>query len=128
MRTISEAKAAAAIEHESICAIFEIGETLNDQTYIVMPYYEGRTLKELIAEGPMDPSIPYAAVDTRDARHDPLLITVLVPEQGSGGAVTAEIQPRADATFAVRLRQGDRRATCRLSDQGTLPEFEIRLF
>ncbi|GMQ82566.1 MAG: serine/threonine-protein kinase [Rhodothermia bacterium] len=73
-RFIREAKAAAAVEHESICAIYEIGEvplrgssevsgasaeeigeTSDGQTYIVMPYYEGNTLKELIAEGPMDP-------------------------------------------------------------------------
>ena len=53
-RFIREAKAAAAVEHESICAIYEIGETDDGQTYIVMPFYEGKTLKEMIAEGPVD--------------------------------------------------------------------------
>ena len=55
-RFVREAKAAAAVEHDSICAIYEIGETDDGQTYIVMPYYEGKTLKELIADGPLDPT------------------------------------------------------------------------
>ncbi|NND73245.1 MAG: protein kinase, partial [Rhodothermales bacterium] len=54
-RFIREAKAAAAIQHETICAIHEIGETESGETYIVMPHYEGRTLKELIGEGPLEP-------------------------------------------------------------------------
>ena len=54
-RFVREAKAAAAVEHESICAIYEIGETSDGQTYIVMPFYRGKTLKEMIAEGPLDP-------------------------------------------------------------------------
>ena len=55
-RFIREAKAAAAIEHQSICSIHEIAETEDGATYIVMPYYEGLTLKELIATGKQAPS------------------------------------------------------------------------
>ena len=67
---------------------------------------------------------PYAAVETREARLDPLLITLLIPAKGTGETVAAQIQPAAD-TFEIRLRHGNRRARCRISDRGTLPEFEI---
>jgi len=54
-RFVREAKAAAAVEHDAICAIHEIGESEDGQTYIVMPFYEGATLKEMIAQGPLEP-------------------------------------------------------------------------
>ena len=68
---------------------------------------------------------PFAAVETLEARQDPLRITVLIPEKGTGGNVAAQIQPGADGTFEIRLRHGNRRARCRITDRGTLPEFEI---
>ena len=68
---------------------------------------------------------PFAAVETQEARKDPLLITVLIPEKGAGGNVKAEIQQRDAATFEIDLRHGDRSARCRITDNGMLPEFEI---
>ena len=55
---------------------------------------------------------PYAVVETREARLDPLLITLLIPAKGMGETVTAQIQPAAD-TFEIRLRHGNRHARCR---------------
>jgi len=52
-RFIHEAQAASALDHASICAIHEIDETDDGQTFIVMACYEGETLKEKISRGPL---------------------------------------------------------------------------
>jgi eukaryotic-like serine/threonine-protein kinase len=51
-RFIHEAQAASALEHANICSVHEIGE-LEGQTFIVMGYYEGETLKKRIERGPL---------------------------------------------------------------------------
>jgi serine/threonine protein kinase len=53
-RFIQEAQAASALEHHNICNIHEINETDDGQLYIVMAHYEGETLKEKIARGPLE--------------------------------------------------------------------------
>jgi serine/threonine protein kinase len=45
-----EAQAASALNHPHICVIHEVGEA-RGHAYIAMEYVEGRTLKELAAEG-----------------------------------------------------------------------------
>ena len=52
-RFLQEAKAASALDHQNICAIHEINETADGQLYLVMAHYEGETLKERIARGPL---------------------------------------------------------------------------
>ena len=52
-RFIQEARAASALEHPNICAVYEIGETPDGELYIVMPSYEGQSLEERINDGPM---------------------------------------------------------------------------
>jgi len=52
VRLVNEARALAALEHNNICPVQEIGEH-SGQTFIVMSYLEGRTLKDRMAEGPI---------------------------------------------------------------------------
>jgi serine/threonine-protein kinase len=51
-RFVHEAQAASALEHTNICSVHEISEH-GDQTFLVMGYYEGETLKKRIERGPL---------------------------------------------------------------------------
>ena len=53
-RFLQEAQAASALDHPNICTIHEINETDDGQLYLVMAHYEGETLKERIARGPLE--------------------------------------------------------------------------
>jgi len=48
-----EARAASALDHPNICAIYDIGE-YERQPYIVMQYLKGRTLRQIIGKEPLD--------------------------------------------------------------------------
>jgi serine/threonine protein kinase/tetratricopeptide (TPR) repeat protein len=53
MRLTREAQAASALNHPNICSIHDIDES-GDQTFIVMELLEGRTLRERVAQGPIE--------------------------------------------------------------------------
>ena len=55
-RFVREAKAAAALSHNHICTVYEIGEGEN-RLFIAMEYIEGESLRQKIAKGPL----PHAA-------------------------------------------------------------------
>ncbi len=50
-----EARAASALDDPNICTVHDVGEC-DGQLYIVMAYYEGETLKERLARGPLPES------------------------------------------------------------------------
>jgi len=52
-RFIHEAKAVAALDQQNICSIFEINETPEGRMFMAMGFYEGQTLKDKIASGPL---------------------------------------------------------------------------
>ena len=57
-----EAKAASALDHPNICAIYDIDQTESGQIYIAMAYYDGESLKAKVARGPLplDEALDYA--------------------------------------------------------------------
>jgi tetratricopeptide (TPR) repeat protein/class 3 adenylate cyclase len=50
-RFLVEARAAAALDHPSVCTIHEIGETDDGQLFMAMPLYEGETLHARLSRG-----------------------------------------------------------------------------
>ncbi len=51
-RFVREAKAAARLDHQNICPVYEIDEA-EGHTFLAMAYLEGQTLKDKIAERPL---------------------------------------------------------------------------
>ena len=52
-RLMSEARAAAALDHPHVATIFEVGEADGNRLFISMGYYEGETLAHRIERGPI---------------------------------------------------------------------------
>ena len=53
-RFIQEARAASALDHPNICNIHEIDETEEGAIFIAMACYEGESLEDRIARGPLE--------------------------------------------------------------------------
>lgn len=53
-RFLREARAASAIDHANLCTIYAVETAPDGSLLLVMAYYRGQTLAELIPRGPMD--------------------------------------------------------------------------
>src|SRR5215210_9429354 len=52
-RFLREARTASALDHQNICAIFDVGESEDGRLFLAMPCYQGETLRSRLARGPL---------------------------------------------------------------------------
>ncbi|MGH7711304.1 MAG: serine/threonine-protein kinase, partial [Gemmatimonadaceae bacterium] len=52
-RFLVEARAVAALDHPNVCAIYEVSDTEGPRPFIAMGFYPGRTLAEMLVNGPL---------------------------------------------------------------------------
>ncbi|HVG10946.1 MAG TPA: protein kinase, partial [Thermoanaerobaculia bacterium] len=52
-RFLREARTASALDHQNICAIFDVGESEDGRLFLAMPFYQGETLRERLVRGPL---------------------------------------------------------------------------
>ncbi|HET7604181.1 MAG TPA: serine/threonine-protein kinase [Gemmatimonadales bacterium] len=50
-RLLAEARAVSAVDHPAVCGLIETGELPDGRTFLVLPYYEGETLKARLTHG-----------------------------------------------------------------------------
>jgi len=83
-RLIREAQAIANLEHQNICAIYEVGEA-DGHNFIVMQYVEGETLHNFLQERAPDvPTVLALAVQIADA----------LAEAHSRGIIHRDLKPQ----------------------------------
>ena len=83
-RLVREARAAAALDHPNICAVYEVREA-DGQAFIALQYVEGETLASLIGRQPLDvPTALALATQVADA----------LAEAHAAGIVHRDIKPQ----------------------------------
>jgi serine/threonine-protein kinase len=82
-RFLREARAASALDDPNICTVHDVGEH-DGQLYIVMAYYEGETLKERLARGPLPES---------EARQVAIEVARALARAHEAGIVHRDIKP-----------------------------------
>ena len=84
-RFLTEARAAARLDHPNICTIHEIGETSDGQFFISMPLYEGETLQQRLERT--------GALSFADAANIALQIAAGLAKAHEQGIVHRDVKP-----------------------------------
>jgi tRNA A-37 threonylcarbamoyl transferase component Bud32/tetratricopeptide (TPR) repeat protein len=79
-----EARMIAGLHHPHVCAIYDVGETAEHQTFIVMEFLQGETLEVRLRKGPLE--VP-ALLETS------LALTDALAEAHGAGIVHRDIKP-----------------------------------
>ena len=71
--SLTEAKAASALNHPHVCVVYDVGETEDGLPFIAMEFVEGQSLDALVNQGPLEISrvveIAAQVADALDAAH-----------------------------------------------------------
>jgi serine/threonine protein kinase len=52
-RFLVEARSISSIDDANVCTLHDLGETDDGRLFLIMPYYEGESLKQRLADGPL---------------------------------------------------------------------------
>lgn len=120
VRLIREARAAAALEHEGIIRVYDVGELPDGGAYLVMELVRGKTLREELETGPLPPArcvrlvtqvaralqfAHEAGVVHRDIKPDNVMVRdgdrIMVVDFGVAKPVATEIVTNAETLAGV---------------------------
>jgi serine/threonine protein kinase/Flp pilus assembly protein TadD len=109
-RFMEEARAASALDHPNIATVYEVGQAESARHYIAMAYYDGGTVRDRIARGPLPfteaadlgvqiadglAAAHAAAIVHRDIKPENLIVTsaglLKILDFGVASAATAEL-------------------------------------
>ena len=123
-RFIREAKSVAALDHPFICNIHEVGLTDEGQSFIVMEYVEGLTLKEGLDEGqfPLTRVLQVAleVAETLEFAHQKGIIqrSATTPSPAAGGLAPATVMDFGLAK-SVLTEKSEQEVTSALTREGS---------
>ncbi len=110
-RLAEEASAASSLNHPNIGQIYDFGETEAAVPFFVMELVEGRGLRDLIRNGPMDPgavmNLAEEVASALDAAHAKGIVhrdikpaNIVITENGHAKVLDFGLARRADVQFA----------------------------
>lgn len=113
-RFVREARATAALDHPNICAVHDVGESDDGQLFIVMAYYEGETVEQMIDRGPLAPG---------EARDLAIQVARGLEQAHAAGVVHRDIKP--SNVMVTDVRPGDTAAEGPALDRAKILDFGI---